>query len=198
MEELRSAIITEIQMDEYNDNTIKERLSKIRPLEFIPYFLVNGDIDYHYMFFLSNLWYWEELDYDDWKKILIKISNSGLGIRSFFLFTYRFLKIDLIPFYINLKNVNEFKRYHSLMSFFERPSFLRHDNEAERIIDMYSFDKGPLTRMRNKLLSQGAIEAQRVEPRKELHLIRYKIIEPPSSWQKWAKELSLNEPDSPL
>lgn len=192
MEELDSAIIEGIQNDKFHDDSIKQRLSEFPQLEFIPYFLLDKDFGYNNMFFLTNLWYWEELSYEDWKQLLVKVSHKVLGVYSFFTFTYKFLKIDMIPFYISLENCDEGLKRYSLTYFFENPHFLQHDKDAEITIEMYSFDKGALGRMKEKLLSQGAIEAERIEPRKKLR-VGYTTIEPPASWYAWEKDLGLED-----
>jgi hypothetical protein len=191
MEELRTAMIAEgILKENFHDDKLKERLFELQPLEFIPYFLLNSNIRYNDIFFLSNMPYWEKLDYADWKQLLADISNSSLGIYSFFVITYKFMKIDLIPYFKNIEIGDQRKKKLSLIRFFEDPYILQHDDEAERLIEVYSLDRECLVRIRNKLLSQGAQEAQRVEPRKKLGLgLGYTTIEPPSSWREWAADL---------
>ncbi len=197
MEELKRMIIKSIRNDNFYDDKIKQGLLKFPPLEFISYFLVDdGDIDLSSLFFQYYQWYWEKLDYDEWKELLVRVSNSAPGIFSFFEISYGDLKIDMIPLYIGLKNVNNYMRYHALKRFFKIPHILQHDNKAERVTEMRSLDKECLPRMRKKLLSQGAIEAQRVEPRKKLQ-VGYTRVEPPSSWHVWVRDLSLDENDKP-
>jgi hypothetical protein len=193
MEELSTAIITDgILMENFHDNELKERLLEFQPMEFISYFLLNGGIDYNNVFFLSNMSYWETLSYTDWKQLLANVSNSNksVGIYSFFVITYKFIKIDFIPYFKNMKVGNQYNKKMLLKRFFELPHVLQHDDEADKLIKLYSLDKDPLTRIRTKLLSQGAKEAQRIEPRKELGFgLGYTTIEPPSSWQEWAADL---------
>ena len=189
MEELRKAILFDgILKTNFHDDELKRRLFNFQPLEFIPYFLLDGDISYNNIFFLSNMLYWEKLDYSDWKELLIKVSDHALGIYSFFVITYKYLEIDMIPFFKNLDSENQEKKEMSLKRFFENPHILQHDNEAERLIKMYSLDSKCLNQIRKKLLLQGAMEAQKIEPRKKLR-VGYTVVKPPSSWYEWARDL---------
>ena len=52
MEELRTAIIAEgILKEKFHDDNLKERLFELKPLEFIPYFIMNSNIRYNDFFF---------------------------------------------------------------------------------------------------------------------------------------------------
>ena len=189
MEKLATDIVIKGILEEnFHDDKLKKRLLAFPPLEFIPIFLAKMDIQYNSIFFLSTLSYWESLDYSDWKQLLFKVSHSGQGTQSFFVITYKYLKIDMFPFFKNLKTSDDVKRDLLLKCFFEYPHILQHDDEAKVWIEMYSLDEECLIRIRTKLLEQGAIKAQRIEPRKKTK-VGFTIIEPPSSWQVWAKDL---------
>jgi hypothetical protein len=52
MKELAEAIIVEgIQQEDYHDEDLKGRMREFQPLEFISYFLLNGDIYCNNYFF---------------------------------------------------------------------------------------------------------------------------------------------------
>jgi len=189
MEKLRKAILCEgIWKTDFHNEELKKRLSEIPQLEFIPYFLLNGDISSNDIFFLSNLGYWEEMDFEGWKRLLINIQHKGLGVYSFFVITYKYLKINLIPFFKDLVSEYEDLKISSLKRFYDNPHILQHDDEADRLIKKYNLDSGGLDRIRRKLLSQGALPAEKIVPRKKLQ-VGYSVINPPIGWDKWAKEL---------
>jgi hypothetical protein len=191
MKELAEAIIVEgIQQEDYHDEDLKGRMREFQPLEFISYFLLNGDIYCNNYFFLYDLSYWLKLEYSDWKKLLVNVSssNKSVGIYSFVVITYKFLKIDFIPYFITLEVGNQNNKKLLLKNFFKSPYLLQHDDEVDELMDLYSLDRESLTQIRTKLLSQGAKEAQRIEPRKELGFgLGHTTIKPPSSWHRWEK-----------
>jgi hypothetical protein len=191
MEKLVETIIVEgSQKENHHDEKLKERMNEFKPLEFISCFLINGDIYYNNLFFLSNLLFWSKLDYPDWKQLLVMVSNNTLGMYSFVVVTYKFLKIDFIPYFKDLEVGNQNNKKLLLKNFFKSPYLLQHDDEVDELMDLYSLDRESLTQIRTKLLSQGAKEAQRIEPRKELGFgLGHTTIEPPSSWQEWAADL---------
>lgn len=187
MEKLRKEIIAEeILKTNFHDQGIKERLVAFRPQEFIPYFLLNSGITYNHVFFLSNLVYWEQLDYSDWKNLLVQMSHRSLGIYSFFVITYKYLKIDFLPFFCNLETDHHDLKTGALKRFYENPHILQHDDEADKLMTQYHLDKKCLVRIRKKLLLQGATKAETVQPRKKLR-VGYTKINPPSSWGEWSK-----------
>lgn len=191
MKILKDAIIVEaIQKADFNNSRLKKRLLEIEPLKFIPYFLLNADIEYNNFFFLSNLEYWEKLNFVDWQQVLVEVSSSSLGIYSFFVITYKFLKVDFIPYFMGMKEGDQRKKRLSLMRFFEDAYILQHDNKAEEIINFYDLDGEYLQRIRSKLLLQGALKADLIEPRKELGFgLGYTKAKPPESWNTWYDEI---------
>ena len=181
MEELRIKIIKNILEDNPKDRVIQIELSKYTPLKFIKYFLIQSHIDYCKLFFLSYLEYWLPLNYDEWKQLLYGVSHSSNGIYSFFVLSYKYLKLDFFPFFVELKVKDEKLKNRFLMALYNRPHYLQHDDEAKSYIDHYSLDKEEnLSKIIHKLIAQGAIKAEEISAK------------PPVSWT-WIDKLDKNE-----
>lgn len=87
------------------------------------------------------------------------------------------------------KTENEDLKISVLKDFYENPHILQYDNdEAYSLIKDYSLNGECLIGIRKKLLLQGAIEAERIEPRVELGF-GYAKTKPPVSWDESCKEL---------
>jgi hypothetical protein len=91
---------------------------------------------------------------------------------------------------MGMKEGDQRKKRLSLIRFFEDTYILQHDNKAEEIINFYALNGEYLQRIRSKLLSQGALKADLIEPRKKMKSgVGFTKIQPPPSWNTWYDEL---------
>lgn len=167
--------------------------------ELLCYLLENGYL-FFYTYLIGFHRYLSELKYQDLLEILEYVARNkklGKGIELLNLLesVYMILGIDLISVYAQYENIDSKEQQMVLQDYYERPGVLCRDEHIYGL-EQLSLTFDDFKEFQNKLVSQGAIEAEIIEPDPHIELKgRVKIFTvqgtPPSKWM-WINQVKEN------
>lgn len=156
-------------------------------------------------FFFSFLHFWSRLSYNEWLEIfhsLVKnIRTHPSSLDNLIVITYRFIGIDLIHEFSELKTIDDGVKLLWLRSYAEAPGmFFIADEEIKNFLKRNNQDEQILLELRLKFLNEGAKRATPIEPlfhRGEARGIKIFWVQGPipDGWT-WAKKFNLHLLDS--
>ena len=167
--------------------------------ELLCYLLENGYL-YFYMYLIGFHRYLSELDYQDLLEILEYVAwhkklGKGIELLNLLESVYMILGIDLISVYAQYENIDSKGQQLTLQDYYERPGVLCREEHIYGL-EQLSLTFEDFKEIQNKLVSQGAIEAEIIEPDPHIELKgRVKIFtvqgKPPTKWM-WINQVKEN------
>jgi hypothetical protein len=187
-DELYNLVIWDNPIPIHKKINIENKMTQVSIIDFIVYLYLEPNDDFNNRALIFLIDYWQDLTLNDWKEIVYRCSNSGGALYYLFIFTYTFIKIDLIAEYAKMKGVNEKVRKICLVRYKKSPDifFIWYKDLATDLLKLHGKDIEELKNIRKNLLNQGAKLAEPVVYPQKQEDGTFKIFIP-KSWE-WVKD----------